>query len=396
MKMEIPSPVLHSLFALNQAGYEAFVVGGCVRDALRGKEPDDWDITTSAFPEQTLAVFQDYRTIETGIQHGTITVVIEDMPLEITTYRVDGEYSDGRHPDNVSFTRNLKEDLQRRDFTINAMAYHPDLGLVDPFEGEKDLVDKMIRCVGDPERRFQEDALRILRGLRFSSILGFTIDDATSNAIHNLAHNLSNVSAERIAVELNKLLCGDSVQGILSEYVDVFSGILPEKLDYRSIAPLVSQVEATVLTRYVALLFSLDEDSVLSIAKHLRFSGRFTNDLTTIIRYKNDGLINDDASVLHLLHHLGPELSRVLVAVRRVYDGVDYTSVMARIEKLITDKACYSLSNLAVKGADLLEVGIAPGPALGKVLTILLESVMNGELVNEKNALLEYASCIEI
>lgn len=395
MKMELPSPVLRSLFSLNEAGYEAYVVGGCVRDAMMGKEPCDWDITTSALPEQTLAVFRDYRTIETGIQHGTVTVLIDDMPLEITTYRVDGDYSDGRHPDKVSFTRNLVEDLRRRDFTVNAMAYHPECGLVDPFDGRNDLVAKTIRCVGESAQRFQEDALRILRGLRFSSDLGFSIDTPTSDAIHSLAQNLCKVSAERISVELNKLICGKAVGGILQEYSDVLQYVLTDKVDYNKVSLKVSQVEATELARYTALLFPLTEETVLSVAKKLRFSNRFTNDLMTIMRNKDSSLRDDDTSVLRLLHHLEADLSRVLIAVRSVYDEADYSSVMANVERLIAEDACYTISKLAVNGEDLLRIGAIPGPTLGKTLSLLLDAVMSGSVLNEKEALLDYVSRIK-
>ena len=198
MKVSFPESVRWAIKRLNDAGYEAWAVGGCVRDSALGKEPHDWDMTTSALPEETMAVFADYPVIETGIKHGTVTIVVDGEPLEITTYRVDGSYSDGRHPDGVSFTRSLEADMARRDFTINAMAAHPEKGIVDCFGGLEDLKNGVIRCVGDPERRFSEDALRILRAMRFSAVLGFPVEEKTAEALLKIRENLRHVAMERI------------------------------------------------------------------------------------------------------------------------------------------------------------------------------------------------------
>ena len=227
MKLNIPSGAEIILNTLEQHGYEAYVVGGCVRDSILGRCPDDWDITTSASPEQVKALFR--RTVDTGLQHGTVTVLIEKEGFEVTTYRVDGDYEDGRHPKEVRFTSNLKEDLKRRDFTINAMAYHPERGLVDLFGGVNDMEKKVIRCVGDPMERFQEDALRILRAVRFSAQLGFTIEASTKEAIGALAPNLKLVSAERIQVELVKLLVSPNPDYLRAAYeTGVTAEFLPE------------------------------------------------------------------------------------------------------------------------------------------------------------------------
>jgi len=391
MKMELPTPVLHSLFALNAAGYESYVVGGCVRDALMGKEPFDWDITTSALPEQTMEVFQDCRTIETGIQHGTVTVIIDEMPLEITTYRVDGDYSDGRHPDRVSFTRSLTEDLKRRDFTVNAIAYHPNVGLVDPFDGQKDLQNSIIRCVGDPSTRFSEDALRLLRGMRFAATLDFCIEETTATAIHQLAPTLSGISAERIAIELEKLLCGNNAPRILTEYTDVLEEILPCRLDSPNLAKRMALVKATPLSRYAALLFDTSEETVTAMANRLKFSRHFTEDLSALIRHKAIPISNERAALLRLLHHLGPVLSKTLLEIRAVYDAKDYTSLQKQLDDLVQRDACYRLSRLAISGNDLLDAGFSPGPAIGTTLQRLLEAVMDGDCANTKTDLLEYA-----
>ena len=223
LKISIPENVNSLISKLNNSGFEAYVVGGCVRDSLLGIEPNDWDITTSAKPDEIKSLFSDYQLIEVGEKHGTITVVIDYTPYEITTYRLDGAYSDNRRPDSVSFTSSLEEDLSRRDFTVNAMAYNDDNGLVDPFNGEIDLQYKALRCVGDPDKRFNEDALRILRALRFASTYNLSIEGTTSNSIVRNRLLLNNISAERIQNEFSKMLCGDNINLILRRYKDVIS-----------------------------------------------------------------------------------------------------------------------------------------------------------------------------
>jgi len=226
--MNIPQEVQTALQALKNSGYEAYIVGGCVRDMLLGLTPKDFDITTSALPEQIKAVFKAYRIIETGIKHGTVTVIIDNTPLEITTFRTDGTYTDNRRPDSVSFTTSLEEDVKRRDFTVNAMCYNPEIGLVDYCGGKEDLERKLIRAVGVPAERFKEDSLRILRALRFASVYGFEIEAETANAILEYKHLLKNVASERISVEINKLLCGENVYKILMDFFPAFEEIFPE------------------------------------------------------------------------------------------------------------------------------------------------------------------------
>lgn len=392
MKMEIPSPVLHSLFALNQAGYEAYIVGGCVRDSLMGKEPFDWDITTSALPKETLAVFQNYRTIETGIQHGTVTVIIEDMPLEITTFRVDGDYSDGRHPDNVSFTCNIKEDLRRRDFTVNAMAYHPRNGLVDPFHGQKDLKKQLIRCVGNPKKRFTEDALRILRGLRFAATLGFSISPSTARSIRKLADSLSLVSAERISVELLKLICGKSAGKILFDYADTLSIILPD-VEFAKMAKVVSSVPNEPTSRLTALLLNRTPKEAENACKRLKLSARMTKDVTTLIRYKDIPLKPTRSSILQALNKLGPELLFTLIPIKSVIEQQSFDEFQSIWNILESDgDLCYRTKDLAITGDDLITAGIPAGPELGTTLNALLNAVMDGTCPNEKESLLNRAT----
>lgn len=390
MKMELPSPVLHSLFSLNRAGYEAFVVGGCVRDALRGIQPFDWDITTSASPDETAAVFREYTTIKTGIQHGTITVIIEDIPLEITTYRVDGDYIDGRHPDSVIYTTSLTEDLRRRDFTINAMAYHPTAGLIDPFGGQEDLKAATIRCVGDPEIRFSEDALRILRGLRFSSVTGFSIDHATGQAIHRLTSTLSRVSIERITAELNKLLCGKNAGSVLREYADVFAAVLPLSLDLVRLSEFVEKLPPEPVVRYGALLFEQTPEQVALFTQTLKFSRRVSENLLMLSIHKQRPISEKERDILTLLHHVGPDLTTTLLLLHGVFDQTDYTSVQKRMELLLSQNACYRTKDLAISGTDLLAYGLNKGPQIGLLLDQLLEAVIQGNCANNKEELIAY------
>lgn len=383
--MELPAPVLHSLFALNAAGYEAFVVGGCVRDALMGTKPYDWDITTSALPEQTLTVFQNYRTIETGLQHGTVTVLIEDMPLEITTYRVDGNYSDGRHPDHVTFTRSLRADLRRRDFTVNAMAYHPQIGLVDPFHGQRDLKKGIIRCVGNPKKRFTEDALRILRGLRFSSTLDFIIKPTTSKAMRRLAHTIPCVSIERISVEFNKLLCGKKVQEVLADYADLFEVILPE-IDFKKSAKFT--VFDDPLRNLAALLFDKTPEEAENACRRLKLNNRTIEGVVALVQCRALPLTPTRRDILHALHRLGPELTSALIDLRSVTDDLKGNAIRAKWQELQRNNdLCYQLKALQITGQDLISAGIPIGPELGSTLNSLLNAVMDGACPNEKEAL---------
>ena len=228
LNISLPREVQKAIAQLENSGFQAYIVGGCVRNTLLGLPVNDWDMTTSARPEEMKQCFADFRTIETGIQHGTLTVLVDGMPLEITTFRNDGEYLDNRHPVGVTFSQNIEEDLCRRDFTVNAMAYHPEMGLVDLFGGQEDLQKRVIACVGEPEKRFYEDGLRILRALRFAAVLNFSIDTDTANAVHACRHLLENIAAERIREEFCKLICGVGAVRILREYHDVIGVFLPE------------------------------------------------------------------------------------------------------------------------------------------------------------------------
>lgn len=386
MNISLPSSVLHAIRLLNNAGFEAFVVGGCVRDSLMGKQPTDWDITTSALPEQTVAVFADYRTIDTGIQHGTVTVILENTPLEITTYRVDGSYSDGRHPDTVAFTRSLQEDLRRRDFTVNAMAYHPERGLVDPFGGQSDLADGIIRCVGAPSERFSEDALRILRAVRFSSVLGFTIDLDTADALRRLSSTLSRVSVERIATEFKKLLCGAEAVRVMAEHRDVIAVFMPEISNCADFS-LLSNARPLPHARLAALFYGADVSATAaeSALRRLRLDNQTIREASLLLSVRLQALSREDSCLLRLLNVVGPDL---------IFDYLDIKSIgketAQRVQQLLDMKACYQVSMLAVNGDDMIAAGVAPGPAVGATLQALLYAVMEDACPNNKDALLAY------
>ena len=431
---ELPAQVNTALARLHDAGYEAYIVGGCVRDRIMGRVPKDYDVTTSALPEQTAAVFAGERVIETGMKHGTVTVLLDGEPLEITTFRIDGTYSDSRHPDAVTFTPSLREDLARRDFAMNAMAYSPETGLVDPFGGQTDIAGKLIRCVGEPEQRFREDALRILRALRFSAVLGFPIEPETAAALRAEAPLLKNISAERVFSELKQLLCGPAVRRVLLDYPDVLGAVLPEILPMRGFdqrnphhcydilehtAAAVEAIPAEPALRLAALLhdagkpecFFIGEDGIGHFYGHPKVSARIAEDVldrlrsdkatkervTTIVL--NHGLLIEDneKSVRRALHKLGTKRFFDLLAMMRA-DNLGQSAELRWIQgyydrleeiakEILANEACFSLKDLAVRGSDL---GLPPGPAVGKALNTLLEAVMDGNVPNERAALLEY------
>ena len=313
----LPDAVLQAIQTLNNAGFEAYAVGGCVRDSLLGKTPLDWDVTTSATPAEMQAVFTDFKTVETGLQHGTLTVLVDDIPLEITTYRVDGNYSDGRHPDKVSFTSSLQEDLRRRDFTINAMAYHPIDGVIDPFDGQADLERKTIQCVGVPTERFSEDALRIIRALRFSAVLGFDITEETATALRQLSPTLCKVSVERIGAELQKLLCGEYAERVCREYYTVLALFVP-KLNAHTDYRLLSLVKPVLRSRLAALFYGADVSAVEAenALRHLRMGNKIIREVPLVLTLFAKGIYTEDAYILRLLNRLGPELIFDHLAVR--------------------------------------------------------------------------------
>jgi len=442
--MQLPRPVTELITRLKDAGFPAYVVGGCVRDSLLGLQPHDWDICTSALPEEMQAVFRDLHTVETGLKHGTLTVVVDHVPYEVTTFRVEGCYTDHRHPDTVRFVDNLREDLARRDFTVNAMAWSPENGLADPFGGQDDLAAGLIRCVGEPEKRFGEDALRILRALRFASVYDFAVDEATSEALRRMAPDLSLVAGERIREELLKLLCGKAAGRILREYPDVIAQIIPE------VSPMIGYDqenhhhsydlwEHTVLglenvppdpvLRLTMLLHDTgkpvvrttdekgeghyrghpkaSEEITRKTADILRLDNAFRDRLCLLVLHHDTPLRTGTGEVdttrsflLRRLNRYGEENLRALFLIHRADRiATGYTSAeredarlklrMDALDAVLAEQACFSLKDLAVDGNDMIACGLK-GKAVGEALQALLEAVMDGRVPNEKEALLAF------
>ena len=437
--MMLPKAVLSVIERLEKAGYEAYAVGGCVRDHLLGRAAGDHDVTTSALPHEMQAVFAGERVLETGLKHGTLTVFSDDLPIEITTYRIDGAYADHRHPDEVTFTRSLHEDLRRRDFTVNAMAYSPARGLIDPFGGQADLQAGILRCVGDPSRRFQEDALRILRLLRFASVLGFAPEEETVRAAFENRSLLSDVSAERVFSELCKLLCGQNVRQVLCRYLGVLSPLLPEAMamqgfDQRNphhiydvlehTARVVSAVPPDRVLRLAAFFhdmgkpasFFTDEDGVGHFYGHdaisadmaervltrLKCDTAAKKQVVTLVREHDVQIESSEKAVKRALNRLGPEMFFRLLALKRADNLAQapayaarqqvYDSLEAIARDILAREDCFSKKDLALHGDDLLSAGIPAGPGLGAALDAMLEAVINGDAENEKAALLRWLS----
>ena len=396
MVFEIPQKVEMIINILEKAGYEAYAVGGCVRDALLGRTPNDWDITTSAKPEQVKALF--HRTVDTGIAHGTVTVLLEKEGFEVTTYRVDGEYEDGRHPKEVTFTACLEEDLKRRDFTINAMAYSAEEGLCDPFGGQEDLARGVVRAVGEPLRRFEEDALRILRLYRFAARFGFVIDEATEAAAKQLAAHLDCVSVERIEEELNKLLSAPKPGAYLEPEVLAF--VLPELppddlSEAREIIDALPAGAEEVTTRWAALLLPLGEDGTRKALKRLKCSNAVIDGVSTLVKEKAPRTPTLSLQAKRLLGKYDLHIVQQLTALWSVLQPErkdEFTALQKEAETLTAQSACCRVSQLAVNGRDLMAAGVAPGPGLRRALEALLEEVITGRLPNKKAELLAFAT----
>ncbi|MFQ6818807.1 MAG: CCA tRNA nucleotidyltransferase [Blautia sp.] len=435
MKLTIPVNAEKILRVLEKQGFEAFIVGGCVRDSILGRRPDDWDITTSARPEQVKALFR--RTVDTGLKHGTVTVLMDKESYEVTTYRIDGEYEDGRHPKEVAFTASLEEDLKRRDFTINAMAYHPDRGLVDLFHGMNDIRAEIIRCVGNPLERFGEDALRILRAVRFSAQLGFSIEAETKTGIEELAPNLKLVSAERIQTELVKLLVSPHPDYFLTAYeTGITRQFLPEfdacmetgqntphhclSVGLHTLQSLLN-IRPDKVLRLTMLLHDIGKPAVKktdengrdhfkmhgpagekmasAILRRLKFDNDTISKVCRLIRWHDDRPAPDMCSVRRAVNRIGEDIFPLYLEVQRADMLAQSTykreEKAARLEgvnecyrKILEEGQCVSLKSMAVKGRDLIAAGYAPGPELGEILDRLLEHVLEHPEDNEKDRLL--------
>lgn len=437
----IPVDVDHLLIILRGNGHEAYVVGGCVRDILygHGHKPNDWDICTSAKPDVVLNLMRRYgiEMFETGLQHGTVTAHLNGENYEITTYRIDGEYSDNRRPDSVMFTDDIVKDLSRRDFTINAMAYSNTGRLIDPFDGYQDLTWECIRCVGNPDDRYQEDALRILRALRFASTYGFKIEPETAAAIHRNKNLLKNISAERIRTELCKLLCGEGVLDILLEYKDVMAVIIPELEPcigfdqnnpyhiydvYDHIAHAVANYRGNVISVKMALLlhdigkpecYTEDHNGghfhghsvpSMRIAKdvmdRLKFDNKTKQEVVDLVLYHDSDIYPGTRSVRRWLNKIGYDMLDKLIGVKLADIGAhsevnqfervcQCNEVRTVAMAIVDDQQCFQIKDLAINGHDLINIGFNEGSAIGKTLRHLLDKVLDGDIENEYEALME-------
>ena len=437
MKIELPRKVVLIIKNLQRHGYDAYAVGGCVRDSILNRKPEDWDITTSAKPEQVKRIFR--RTVDSGIEHGTVTVLIGKDGFEVTTYRVDGLYEDGRHPKEVTFTSRLEEDLKRRDFTINAMAYNDDERLVDAFGGMRDLNYHLIRCVGDPKERFSEDALRILRAVRFSAQLAFPIEPETAEAIKSLAPNLEKISAERIQAELVKLLVSDHPERIQDACeLGITKVVLPEWDDMVGVKQNTPHHKYDVAAHTVHALQNVKNDKVLrltmlfhdmgkpvmkttdengrdhfkghaiaseqiakTVMKRLKFDNDTIRKVTKLVAYHDYRMEPTGANVRRAMHEIGVELFPYYLAVRLAdtkaqssYERRGKLENIIQIRELyrnaLRNKECVTLKDLAVTGTDLINLGIAPGKELGTLLNELLDMVIEDPAWNQKGKLCDY------
>jgi len=436
----LPEDVKYIINKIEAAGFEAYAVGGCVRDSILGREPNDWDITTSALPHEVKELFS--YTIDTGIQHGTVTIMCNHTGYEVTTYRIDGEYEDSRHPREVSFTSNLLEDLKRRDFTINAMAYNDKMGIVDAFGGVQDLQNGIIKAVGDPMERFTEDALRIMRAVRFAAQLGYDIEEKTKEAIAKLAPNLSNISAERIQVELTKLLVSPHPEHVRTLYETKITSIIMPELDkametaqnhphhcysvgehtIHSLSAIDCDEEYVKYLRFAMLFHDLgkpkthtvdDEeidhfhghafvsaDMAKEILQRLKFDNETIRVVTKLVEYHDYKVEEGTKYVRRAINRMGEDIFPLVLKVKKA--DVLAQSVYKREEKLehlkvievlyqevLANKQCVSLKTLAVTGKDLIALGMTPGKELGEVLQKLLELVIEDPSMNTKEKLLE-------
>lgn len=439
-KITIPAGAAEIIAVLKESGFNAYVVGGCVRDSILGKEPKDWDICTSAKPDDVIRCFSNRQIVETGLHHGTVTVMIDDEQYEVTTFRVDGEYSDNRHPDSVQYVSDVRVDLARRDFKMNSMAYNDDEGLIDPFGGANDIENRKISCVGNPDDRFEEDALRIMRALRFASVYGFAIDEETGRSIHQKRHLLHNIAAERITGELSKLICGDGVLNVLLTFSDVMSTIIPELEPcigfnqnnkyhcytvYDHIAVAVSNSANDDLVVRMALLlhdigkpccYTEDEngghfhghgvfshDLAEKSLSRLRFDNKTRDAILELVLYHDATIEPTAKTVRRWLNKIGvsqfSRLLRIRIADIKAHSPETQASRVMRCTDLGILMAkelnhCFSLKDLEVNGRDIMALGVPEGKQVGAVLDGLLNAVINGDIPNNKSLLIEKAIAI--
>lgn len=401
MSVQIPCPdyVYAVLHALHAAGHEAYIVGGCVRDSLLCTTPKDWDVTTSALPEQTeqIANASGFKTFRTGIKHGTISVLSDGVTVECTTFRVDGNYKDSRHPESVKFTPSLREDLARRDFTINAMAATPTADgweIIDPFDGQADLCAHVIRCVGNPIKRFGEDALRILRGVRFAARLGFTIEDKTANAMYASAGGLKNISRERVREELMGILQSPDPEGAvkLMKKRGLLKYVFPHA-DVTDAAKGINALSANQpLLRLAYLLYNTSDEAVHATVNDLKMSGADARYVRVLLTLRGERLENTPLFAREMIALYGDYALPALAL--RAHRGEDTAALAKTVQTQLEAGVCVKVADLAVNGADLAALGIPKGREMGNVLNALLAEVMKNPNLNTKEALLALAERI--
>ena len=439
MKIVLPKNVKKIIDILNKNNFEAFIVGGCVRDSIIGLIPHDWDICTNAKPEEIKKCFANFNTFDSGIKHGTISIVIDSEVYEVTTYRIDGTYSDNRRPDSITFTSDIAKDLARRDFTINAIAYNEQCGLIDPYGGREDLSDKIIRCVGSPDFRFNEDALRIIRALRFASVYDFVIENETSKSICKNADLLKNIAVERISVEFNKLLCGNGAEEILNNYSDVIAVFIPEikpMFDYsqhtkhhnrdlwRHTTYSVKSIDNTPVLRMSMFLHDIgkpkackrDEDGTChfkghpkysaemaeTILRRLKYPTEFIETCITLIKYHDVRFNGSKRQLRHVMSAIGDKNVELLLKIQRAdimaqsdykhKEKLEKLDLACRVyEEVLADKDCFTLKQLKINGNDIKKLRVTEGVKIGKILKILLSLVIEDKLENKKSALVNKA-----
>ena len=395
MHITLPTKVKQIISRLEKADYEAYAVGGCVRDSILKRSPEDWDITTSAKPEVVKRLFS--ATIDTGLQHGTVTVVIEKEGFEVTTFRLDGDYTDGRHPDRVAFTSSLTEDLRRRDFTINAMAYSEKRGLIDEFDGERDLEDGVIRAVGEAKERFSEDALRMLRAIRFAGQLNFKIEEKTFDAIKELSSNISKVSVERIAKELEKLLLSGNPEYIALVYeTGIFSVIAPEVAMLFENCEISASIKALSRAsfpekkelyqiRLAIFLEGLGADKAAKLLKRLKLDNDTINTVKKLLEFSLREVENNETDMRRTVKDAGHKMMPLLLEMRRAKGLKDNKELY---QTVIDNGYCTSISELNINGKDLMDAGIPKGALIGSTLERLLELVIEKPELNTRESLL--------
>ncbi|HHT24776.1 MAG TPA: HD domain-containing protein [Clostridiaceae bacterium] len=433
---KIPSQIKQAIRLLNEHGFEAYLVGGSVRDLLCNKKPVDYDLTTSARPEQISQVFAGFQVIPIGLNFGTVSVIIEQMPVDITTYRIETEYTDFRHPNQVSFAANLNADLARRDFTINAIAFHPDRGLIDPFSGYQDLKNKIIRTVGQPQERFTEDALRILRALRFAASFGFSVEPQTAKSMHQLGYLLSNISHERIQNEFREIMLSPDLSSILFDFRDVFAIFIPQltatfdflqhnpyhEYDvFRHTIEVICNTPPELDVRLAALYhdigkpatFSMDSDGIGHFYQHpkisakiarnnmqeLKFEKKLIDTVETLVLYHDSPLESDQIILKRCLRKFGPDILNKLITLKKAdiagkskaiqFEQINYLNqVSLLLGKIIKSKPALQITDLEIDGYDVMALGLK-GPQIGQALNQIFDLVLTEKLENKRESLLK-------